>query len=628
MASPNNNQFNDFNLPINGYAAFDALSLKNLIIARLNSSNSYTDQRYEGSNLSSIIDIIAYAYHVLLFYLNRTSAETTLTTAELYENVNKIVKLIGYNPIGYQTSILPFKATATTNFTSGTYTIPRYSYFNIGNITYSFNKDITFTYSNNGITTTPTTITDLQDNTLLYQGVYTEYPTYFSTGAPFEVLTLTIVDPNNQNIIIDHFNTDVYVRDSIDPNAKWILWTPAQSLFLEQSNATKYEIRLNENGRYEIKFGNNITGKQLNPGTQVAVYYLQSSGTKGQVGPNTLNNSQLFFFNTARFNSITNDVISSNLKPNIIQPTQSANIVFSNTDPSTNFVAAENADSIKSNAPNTFRSQYRLITPDDFTNYINKNYSNIITSTKVVGNWDYISGHLKYYFDLGISSPNTQSRVLFNQVKFADSTNFNNIYIYAVPKLTKISSVSTRVNYLNNAQKQLIINDLQGVKLTTAEIIVNDPVYVEVSLGVTVPGVTLTPALGNNTTLVITRNITSNTTAASIQNQVSNIFTNYFATTNDNLGLLIEINSGLTNQILAIDGVISVKTQYVDASGEIYSVPGVSLLIYNPVYPYDDIHIYTQNVPLPYFKFPYLKDATNFSNKINIVTPSIQSLTN
>lgn len=624
MAAPNNNQYNDFNLPINGYAAFDALSLKNLIIARLNSSNAYTDQRYEGSNISAVIDIIAYAYHVLLFYLNRTAAESTFTTAELYENVNKIVKLIGYNPIGYQTAILPFQATANSNLASNTYTIPRYSYFSLNGTNYSFNSDITFTYNNS--TGTPTVITDLQDNALLYQGTYSEYPTYNATGSPFEVLTLTMVDPTGKNIILDHFNIDVYVRNGNNSNAHWVQWTPTQSLFLEKSNATKYEIRLNENGRYEIKFGNDVTGQQLTANSQVAVYYLQSDGTKGQVGPNSLNGKSLYYYNTPRFNSIVADVIPGTL--NIITSRDSSNIVFSNTDPSTNFVAAENVASIKLNAPNTFRSQYRLITPDDFANYINKNYSNIIVSTQVVNNWDYISGNLKYYFDLGITDPNTQSRVLFNQVKFADSSNFNNVYIYAVPKLTKISSLTTRVNYLNNSQKQLIINQLKNLKLTTAEVIINDPVYVEVSLGVNVPGIALDPSIGNSTQLVITRDITSNTTAASIQNQVASIFQNYFATTNDNLGILIDINGGLANQILAINGVVSVATQYTDTEGNVYTVPGVSLLIYNPVYPYSDINIYTQNVPLPYFKFPYLKDAANFSKNINVVTPSIQSLTN
>jgi hypothetical protein len=621
MATNNNNQFNDFNLPVNAYASFDALSLKNLIITRLNSSNNYTDQKYEGSNLSSIIDIIAYAYHVLLFYLNRTSAETTLTTAELYENVNKIVKLIGYDPIGNQTAILPFQATANSNLTNGTYTIPRYSYFNINGTNYSFNSDITFTKNGSG-NTTP--LTDLQDNNLLYQGTYTEYPTYTATGAPFEVLILSVVGPNAQNVIIDHFNIDVYVKNSINPNAIWNLWTPTASLFLEKSTALKYEIRLNENGRYEIKFGDGITGQQLVPGAQVAVYYLQSAGVKGQVGPSTLNNKPLFFYNTARFNTIKTNVISPNL--NLITSLEAANIVFSNTDVSTNFAATESVNSIKQNAPNTFRSQYRLITPDDFINYINKNYSNIITSTKVVNNWDYISGNLKYYFDLGVTNPNTQSRVLFNQVKFADSSNFNNVYIYAVPKLIKTSSLSTRVNYLNNAQKQLILNDLQNSKLTTAELIINDPVYVEVSLGVNTPGLALTPSISDSTRLIITRDIASINDAISIKKIIAGIFTNYFATTNDNLGLLVDI-SYLNNQILNINGVTNVTTQYTDANGQVITVPGVSLLIYNPVYPYNDIHAYTQNVPLPYFKFPYLKNSTTLINQIDVLTPSIQTLT-
>jgi hypothetical protein len=619
----NNNQFNDFNLPVNGYAAFDALSLKNLIIARLNSTNAYTDQRFEGSNLSSIIDIIAYAYHVLLFYLNRTSAEATFTTAELYENINKIVKLVGYNPIGYQTAILPFKASANNNLPNGTYTIPRYSYFNINGTNYSFNKDVTFT--SNSTNNTSTVLTELQDNNLLYQGTYTEYPAYLAAGAPFETVILTVVGTNAQNIIIDHFNIDVYVKNSIDPNAKWVLWTPTQSLFLEKSTATKYEIRLNENGRYEIKFGNNVTGQQLIPNAQVAIYYLESAGTRGQVGPGLLNSKPLFYFNTQRFNNIKADVIPANL--NIITPQQSSNITFSNTDPSTNFIAAENAASIKLNAPNTFRSQYRLITPDDFTNYINKNYSNVITSTRVVSNWDYISGHLKYYFDLGVTKPNVQSRVLFNQVKFADTSNFNNVYIYAVPKLVKISSLTTRVNYLNNAQKQLILNDLQNVKLTTAELIVNDPVYVEVTLGVNTPNAALTPSIANSTNLVVTRDITSRNDAVAIKKLIAGVFANYFATTNDNLGLLIDINE-ITNQILSIEGVTSVSTQYTDANGQITKVPGVSLLIYNPIYPYNDISVHSQNTPLPYFKFPYLKDATNFINQIVVNTPSIQSLVN
>jgi hypothetical protein len=618
MATSQQTQFNDFSLPTNGYAAFDALSLKGLIINRLNANNILTDQNFEGSNLSSIIDIVAYAYHVLLFYLNRTGAEATFTTAELYENINKIVKLIGYKPIGAQTSILPFGATASATLQAGTYTIPRYSFFTANGTRYSFNQDTTFTKATNAAEK----LTGLEDNNLLYQGSYVEYPTYTATGSPFEILTMAIVSPAGQNIIIDHFNIDVYVKDNTATTPKWLQWSSTESLFLERSNSTAYELRLNENGRYEIKFGNNINGKQLNPGDQVAVYYLQSDGTKGQIGPSILNGNKIFLYNTARFSQVQSDTTPGNLQ--IITPSQINTLSFTNSDPSTNFVDIESVDSIKHNATGSFQSQYRLITALDFVNYINQNYSNIIASTQVVNNWDYIQGHLKYYFDLGVTSPNSESRVLFNQVKFADSTNFNNVYVYAVPKLQKLTSLTTRASYLNATQKQLIINDLQSVKLTTTEVIINDPVYLEVDLGVQPGTNALNPLLANSTTLVINRAVTAKRSPDTLSQLVAGIFTNYFSTTNNNLGLLLSITE-LSNQILALGDITSIQT-VTTYNGRTYTAPGISLVAYNPVYPYNDISIISQDTQLPYYKFPYLNNATSFANKISVVTPSIQSL--
>lgn len=611
-------KFNDFSLPANGYAAFDALSLKGLIVSRLNQSNIFTDQNFEGSNISAIIDIIAYSYHTLLFYLNRTGAESTFTTAELYENINKIVKLIGYNPIGNQTSILPFLANANEQLPPETYTIPRYSYFTINGTYYSFNQDVTFTKPNSGAVQ----LTDLQDNNLLYQGIFTEYPSYIATGEPFEVITMVVVDNNNNNIIIDHFNTEVYVKDNTAVNPVWEKWTSTQSLFLERSNALRYEIRLNENERYEIKFGNNVNGKKLNPGDEVAIYYLKSNGSQGEVGPGLLNNNQLFFFSSNRFNQIKTDTTPINL--NVLTRQQAQQITFSNIDPSTPFAPREPVTDIKNNATNTFRSQYRLITTDDYENYVMRNYSNIIGSVKVANNWDYISGHQKYFFDLGVDKPNLNSRVLFNQVKFADACNFNNVYIYAVPRLEKLTSLTTRANYLNAAQKQLITNDLYNIKLTTAETIINDPVYVTVDVGVRAPGEALAPSISDNSYIEITRDVTAKRNPQTIKQQVYEIFRQYFATTNDNLGSLISLTN-ISNSILALEGVTDVNTKRVE-NGTTYTAPGISVIIYNPVYPYDDIQVTSQDIQLPYFKFPFLNNLLDFTNKIRVVTPSIQTL--
>ena len=119
--------FTEFNLPRDAYATFDATTLKDLIISRLNENEVFRDQVYEGSNINAFIDVVAYMYHVLLFYLNTTSSESTFTTASLYENMNKIVSNIGYKPIGKQTSLAVMSLSGNASMPAGVYTLKRFS---------------------------------------------------------------------------------------------------------------------------------------------------------------------------------------------------------------------------------------------------------------------------------------------------------------------------------------------------------------------------------------------------------------------------------------------------------------------------------------------------------------------
>jgi len=89
--------------------------------------------------------------------------------------------------------------------------------------------------------------------------------------------------------------------------------------------------------------------------------------------------------------------------------------------------------------------------------------------------------------------------------------------------------------------------------------------------------------------------------------------------------LLLSINN-LTSQILQLGGITNIQTVTTLSDGTTYSVPGINFVVYNPVYPYNDITIINQDTQLPYFKFPYLNNAANFINKISVVTPTIQSL--
>lgn len=130
----------DFNLPRDAYATFDALTIKSLIKDRLKDGGNFTDQDFEGSNISSIIDIIAFSYHLSLFYLNQTSSEALFDESTVYENLNRITKLINYKPTGYKTSVLSFNAVASDFLPQNIYTIKRYSYFTVNGITYSLDR--------------------------------------------------------------------------------------------------------------------------------------------------------------------------------------------------------------------------------------------------------------------------------------------------------------------------------------------------------------------------------------------------------------------------------------------------------------------------------------------------------
>jgi len=611
---------NQFDLPFNAYAAFDATSLKSLMQQRLTQGGVFTDQIYEGSNFNSLLDIIAYSYHVLLFYLNKTASESMYNQAQLYENMNRIVKALNYNPIGFQTSILNFNATAPSTLTPGIYTIPRYSYFTVNGLNYSFTEDTSFIKTETGTEL----LTQLGQTALLYQGLFQEYPIYVATGAPYEQFSLAATGPDNNNELIDHTNIHVYV---LDESGIWSQWNRVDSLYLEGPTSKSFECRLNENQRYVIKFGNNVSGRQMLPNYLIAVYYLKSDGAPGQVGAGTLDGNTLFIYNTPQFTNIFNNV--KNINQSYLTPPQAASLVFSNTNASTDFAQLETAENMRNNAANTFKTQYRLITTSDFELFIKNKYDNLINDVAVVNNWDYVANHMRYYYNIGLKSPNSDSRVLLNQVNFSDSCDFNNIYVYIVPKLQKTNSVQINNNFLATGLKDYIIRGLQNVKMATSEVVIMDPVYTAFGLGVAtgaeINNKQLTPDIIAGTKLVITRNPNSRFSEDELKRQIYKIIKDYFDPQNVTLGQLISLDQ-LTTTILDLDGTVSMYcSRTVDGQEIIRN--GLSFLVFNPVYsdPGEDIQIITQSLPLPYFKVPYLYNVDNLLDQIQIITPDLQA---
>jgi hypothetical protein len=594
MAENNNITNQNFPLSFNSYAAFDATSMKTLMQQRLIEGGVFTDQIFEGSNFNSLLDVIAYSYHVLLFYLNRTANESSFTTSQLYENVNKIVKILNYNPIGIQTSVISFSAAANSDLPIGIYTVPRYAYFTINDLAYSFVEDVTFTKSESGFEV----LNDLNESALLYQGSFVQYPLYIATGESFEELTLVSVDQNGNNELIDHNNVHVYVKPSSEP---WRQFKNVNNLFLENPISESFELRLNENQRYVIKFGDGITGKKLNEGDVVAIYYLRSDGVNGEIGSNSLNGSRMFLYNSVEYNEIMSAIRFSGMK--ILNINEALRLNFTNTLPSSRFTFQEDVNSMKKNATNTYKTQYRLINSSDFENYILKNFSNLIQDVKAIDNTTYTNEHMKYYFDLGLSQPNLDSRVMFNQINFGNSCSFNNINLYCIPRVPQNENAVYN-RFLNLGLKNKIKDMITPLKVITSEIVFQDPVYVSLGLGVaTTEEITtkkLYPEIISETKLHVNKTNQSFISNQALTENIINLFKAYFD--NLQLGKYVNIDQ-LNSSLYQINGVDSFYTQRVFNNQNI-TVNGLSFLIHNPVYnsPNEDIFITTQSIQLPYFK--------------------------
>jgi hypothetical protein len=596
----------EYNLPSNAYTNFDATSLKSFMIERLNEGGQFTDQNYEGSNISSLLDILAYYTHVLMFYLNQTSSESSFSQTSIYENMNRIVKLIGYKPTGKQTSMISVDCQASSQLSQGNYTIRKYSYFLIDNIQYTFPSDQFFekTTSNNE------NIESISNTSILYQGTVGEYPTYIAQGIEFESFPIVVDNlvSTNDTKFISHGTISVYVKEA--SNNTWVEYLEVDSLFLSKSVDRVYELRLNENGHYEIKFGNGVFGKSLSLNDTVNVFYILSDGAKGQISKNAINGNKLFIYNSSKFNEIYSNV-SSIYTSTTIDKSKSANLTFSNPSNSTVIRDGETVEEIRQNSSVFLSNQLRLVTESDYERFLNKTIPNVLNDVRVVNNETYINGYISYFYEICVD-PNKVNRVILNQVNFADSCDFNNVNIFCVPRFLNIID-GQYPEFISNNFKNLIVDLTKDKKMISDTIVPRDPLYMAIDIGTT--NKTVSKNIYPDCKLIITRSKNDKTNKSFIKTNVINILLDYFDPENIKLGQTIDMTE-ITSRLSKISGIKKIRTY--NQTDDIY-FDGVSFVMWNPLFEGVDETIINQTTILPYFKFPYLYNPQTISNRIDVI---------
>lgn len=589
---------------LSSYALFNATDIKAFIIDQLkaNPDSPFKDLDYLGSNINAFIDIIAVMLQQILFSYSVNASETSFSTAALHESMSRIVSLLNYKSAGKQTSILPVKFTVTRD-SADTDAPIRVSIPKFLNVSYNY----PFTLLNEELIYIPKGQHSITFDAILHQGKVHETQIFTATGDEFELFNINdrYINGPSGSFISDNFFT-VYVDEEND--GTWVEYQESPSLFLESPEAQKYERRFTEDFGYEFKFGNGSHAKKLKKGARVIIFYLISDGESAQIGNDILNGSNLSVYSSTQFSAIKS---SANFLNSSDSQVHLEWMTVKNTGPSTPISYPESVASIRKNAPKAFSSQGRLFSLGDYASFIERYFSAYTKDAYFCKNDEFTRDYLKYFYDLGMDSPQTDSRLNIAQVEFMSAVNFNNIYCFLVPAINTIINGKTP-NYLNAALKKQIVEKASPQMGTSHNLVIIDPIYRAFTFG----SYSLEDDDFNekqfNNKLVLVRNRFSKYSYSFIKKYCLDSLKTYF----DTLKLGSVINTSDISQI--ITSVPGVKRFYIeDENGN--KDDNLNLFVWNPLYSNEDNAIISQPYKCKSFEFPYFYGLNELADKIEVI---------
>ena len=80
------------------FTSLDFEQIKNLLKEYLKAKSDFTDFDFEGSNLSTMLDVLSYNTYITSYNANMVANEVFIDSATLRENVISLAKNIGYLP--------------------------------------------------------------------------------------------------------------------------------------------------------------------------------------------------------------------------------------------------------------------------------------------------------------------------------------------------------------------------------------------------------------------------------------------------------------------------------------------------------------------------------------------------
>ena len=405
-------------------------SLKNNLKTFLRAKPEFTDYDFEGSGLSNLIDLLAYNTYQQSVYVNMVGNEMFLDSAQIRNNVVARAKMLGYTPTSARGSQATLKVTVspTSNLTSVTIASNTLFTSTLDGIQYKFTTDKPYV--------------------LLQSQGYNSNTVIIKEGEPV-TQRYTVNTSSAQRFILDNTNVDttsikVSVQTS-SANTSKITRTEATNIVDVQANSQVYFIQENEDGKYELLFGDDILGKAVDNGNIIIVDYrvVNGSVTNGAnnfVAPASIGGQATFTVSVAN-----NASIGAN---------------------------AESTASIKFNAPKSFQRQNRAVIKNDYARTILAEAPDI----QAISVWGGEENDPPIYGKVYIAAKPLSGNLLSDQRKtelttlltsknvvtisptFVDAT-----YLYVVPRIT------VRYNVAQTSKTASAISDLVATSVRNFE---------------------------------------------------------------------------------------------------------------------------------------------------------------
>lgn len=651
------------------FLKFNAYSIKDLLIRKLSQTTKFSDQIYEGSNISLLINLVSYMYQCLTFLLNQNSSESMFSDTQIYENINRLVNLIGYQPKGC--SPASFNVVISSNEIFGK-NLPRYSYVDTGKNDRNGSKIYFSTLTKSSF--------DRDDETRtiqLYNGRWKMYNTIFSSsGSENETFSLNGLHSDSEtnsgtgwNVAYDFIH--VYVKDGKtgviskwenDPNGIFLDYNTNDSNIFSTNNTLIYDrdkkiytTRLTQDKTYEIQFGNGIVGQKLNRGDIVYIVYLDTNGVDGDIDLGSIDFDTLTF-HKEDFGINHEDelykylILESDIEENSLVDSGIDYSLRPEIDTMSKFKHEESVDEIRHNAPNWLKTGNRLVTKSDYEYFIkNAIYvkelvnSMTIVDVKCMNNIEYAASFYKWLYLNGLKYHNS-GKYYFDQTSFWNRTGYklvdpadvNNTYAWI--KSDEQNPLQDQYNI--NVIEKTLNEKLNPLKMMTTEIRVIKPVIVDFDICANQDYNDVKNRYlynindthfdqGVETYIEITLTDDSIVTPKSIQMQVYNSIIDSFDINKCVLGQTVDINN-ILNKIYNIGGIKNVRTVYSSENDKnIRIIQGLSFASWSPILNsygnssdigYDDLLISNESRKLEQFQFPMFIGKDTLMQRIKIIS--------